>query len=59
MVIYESVRVSEDGRAWRTVGIPNDQLSGVVFLEASGDKLLVGDGLREDEIPRLWLRVSQ
>lgn len=52
VIVYGSVRVSEDGRAWRTVGIPNDQLSGVVFLDASGDRLLVGDGVREDEVPR-------
>lgn len=56
---YGDILLSEDGQSWRKVAAWNDAISGVRFLAASGNKLLVGDGLRDDEEPRLWLWVSE
>lgn len=49
--------VSPDGQSWRTEA--DTPVSGVDFLEASGDTLLVGDGLRPEETPGLWLWTSE
>ena len=45
---------SDDGLEWRTL-YADPPLSGITHLTASGNKLLVKDGLRDDEEPHLWL----
>ena len=45
---------SDDGMEWQTL-YADLPLSGITHLTASGNKLLVKDGLRDDEEPHLWL----
>jgi len=54
IIVYGDLLSSDDGLRWRTLAAETP-LSGVTHLIASGNKLLIKDGLRDDEEPHLWL----
>lgn len=54
IIAYGDLLSSDDGLEWRTL-YADPPLGGVTHLTASGNKLLVKDGLRDDEEPHLWL----